>query len=193
MRRYISISNLLACSLLLVMAIGCSDASAAEGTYLPVHEPCPSNFDANDRPLPASQLENAGERDSDVPLEEDSDSSNTDLDEFLQRRPWTGATPSSYTTPQFVPASTGFDVDATDAESSEFDDASASPADSEAIDINSADVDELTELSGIGPALAERIVEYRQQRDFANTAQLQRVDGIGPATYDDIASEITAE
>jgi len=175
------------------MVIGCSDASAAEGTYLPVHEPCPSSFDADDQPLPASQLDNAGERDSEAPVEEQSDPSNTDLDEFLQRRPWAGATPSSDSEPQFVPASTGLDVDARDSETSDFDDSSEAGADSEAIDINSADVDELTELSGIGPALAERIVEYRQQRDFANTAQLQRIEGIGPATYDDIASEISAE
>ena len=35
----------------------------------------------------------------------------------------------------------------------------------EKVNLNTADVEELTTLPGIGPSLAERIVEYRRQND----------------------------
>jgi competence ComEA-like helix-hairpin-helix protein len=55
------------------------------------------------------------------------------------------------------------------------------------IDINSAGVAELAMLPSIGPALAERIVGYRQQHGpFATVDDLHRVSGIGPATLDRI-------
>ena len=53
------------------------------------------------------------------------------------------------------------------------------------IDLNAASVVELTLLPGIGPTLAERIVEDRTARGpFASAGDLSRVSGIGPATIE---------
>ena len=51
------------------------------------------------------------------------------------------------------------------------------------IDINSASVEELQKLDGIGPALASRIVELRNRNGpFRKMEDLLEVKGIGPAT-----------
>ncbi len=52
------------------------------------------------------------------------------------------------------------------------------------IDINTADVAELTDLPGIGEVLARRIVEYRETHgDFKSTGELMNVEGIGEGIY----------
>jgi competence protein ComEA len=48
------------------------------------------------------------------------------------------------------------------------------------VDLNSADVAALDALPGIGPVLAARIVEHRQERPFAAVDELGDVAGIGP-------------
>lgn len=51
----------------------------------------------------------------------------------------------------------------------------------ELVDINSADRSELEALPGIGPVLAQRIVDYRQRfGPFRSPDQLAQVPGIGP-------------
>ena len=50
------------------------------------------------------------------------------------------------------------------------------------VDVNSADVERLESLPGIGPALASRIVAERQRGAFATLDDLTRVRGIGAAT-----------
>ncbi len=53
------------------------------------------------------------------------------------------------------------------------------------VDLNQADWPELVQLPGIGPALARRIVESRQEAGpFVDHKDLQRVRGIGPKTLD---------
>ena len=48
------------------------------------------------------------------------------------------------------------------------------------ISLASATVDQLEELDGIGPTLAERIIEYRDaQGGVTSLDQLNEVDGIG--------------
>lgn len=49
------------------------------------------------------------------------------------------------------------------------------------VNINSAGLDELQRLPGIGPALGQRIVDYRSQHGrFNSVEQLDQVSGIGP-------------
>ncbi len=51
------------------------------------------------------------------------------------------------------------------------------------VDVNSAIWPELSQLPGIGEALARRIVESREQQGpFADHQELRRVRGIGPRT-----------
>jgi competence protein ComEA len=50
------------------------------------------------------------------------------------------------------------------------------------LDLNSATLEELENLPGIGPVTAQKIVDYRQQHGaFHSVAELQGVPGIGPA------------
>lgn len=60
------------------------------------------------------------------------------------------------------------------------------------ININTADVDALCTLPGIGPVIAQRIVDYRQQNGpFALVEDVTRVSGIGQATLAKIRDHIT--
>jgi competence ComEA-like helix-hairpin-helix protein len=53
-----------------------------------------------------------------------------------------------------------------------------------AVDLNSADMEDLQALPGIGPALAERIVQAREEQMFTSIDDLVRVRGIGEATVE---------
>lgn len=61
------------------------------------------------------------------------------------------------------------------------------------IDINTATVEQLTELPGIGPAIAGKIVEHRKTQPFASTEEIMDVSGIGQGKYDAIKDLITVE
>jgi competence protein ComEA len=53
------------------------------------------------------------------------------------------------------------------------------------VNINEATVDELMQLKNIGPAYAERIVEYREANGpFEKPEDIMKVKGIGPKTWD---------
>ena len=55
------------------------------------------------------------------------------------------------------------------------------------LDMNAAGVRELEELPGIGPTLAERIVDYRTEHGpFSGPEGLMDVSGIGPGVWADI-------
>jgi competence protein ComEA len=59
----------------------------------------------------------------------------------------------------------------------------------EKLDLNRATEQDFEALPGIGPLLAERIVEYRQARGaFRDVEQLRRVKGIGKKKFDRIRS-----
>ncbi|MCL2344179.1 MAG: helix-hairpin-helix domain-containing protein [Firmicutes bacterium] len=60
------------------------------------------------------------------------------------------------------------------------------------IDLNTATADELDALPKIGPALAERIIAYRQENgNFASIEDVKNVKGIGDAIFADIKDLIT--
>jgi len=58
------------------------------------------------------------------------------------------------------------------------------------VNLNTAETDELAQVPGIGPALAERIVAARP---FTSFDDVQRVSGIGPSTLGKIAPYATVE
>ena len=60
------------------------------------------------------------------------------------------------------------------------------------VNINTADVDTLTALPGIGRVLAERIVAYRRQNDpFRAVEEIMKVEGIGEKKAEAILDLIT--
>lgn len=66
------------------------------------------------------------------------------------------------------------------------------PLGSEKINVNTANVDELDSLPGIGKTLAENIISYRDEHGpFQDTDQLLEVDGIGPKKLSDLKDKIT--
>ena len=62
------------------------------------------------------------------------------------------------------------------------------------IDLNSADSETLQTLPGIGPALAERILAYREERGpFTYAYEITNIAGIGSATYEKLRELVTVE
>ena len=64
------------------------------------------------------------------------------------------------------------------------------PAPAAMIDINSASVEELCTLPGIGPKKAEGILKARAHRPFARVTQLLQVKGIGRRTLERLKPRI---
>jgi competence protein ComEA len=59
------------------------------------------------------------------------------------------------------------------------------------LDLNTATVAELDALPGVGPVLAQRIVDHREQGPFTSVDQLDDVPGIGPARAAELAELVT--
>ncbi len=60
------------------------------------------------------------------------------------------------------------------------------------VDINTANEDALVAIPGIGPALAKRIVEFRQQNGpFTRVEDLLKVKGIGEKTLEKMKPYLT--
>lgn len=61
-----------------------------------------------------------------------------------------------------------------------------------AIDINSAGVDDLVLLPGIGQKTAEKILSYRQENgNFKSVEELMNVKGIGQKKFNKLRSSVT--
>jgi competence protein ComEA len=62
------------------------------------------------------------------------------------------------------------------------------------VNINTADVAALETLPGIGPALAQRILDYRQVHGpFVRAEDIMEVSGIGKATFEKLSDHIKTE
>ncbi len=60
------------------------------------------------------------------------------------------------------------------------------------MNINTASLDELDELPGIGPVLAQAILDWRTQNgSFTAVEQLTEVSGIGDAAFADLQALVT--
>lgn len=64
-------------------------------------------------------------------------------------------------------------------------------ADGAVVDLNSADLAALDTLPGVGPAIAQRILEWREANGpFHSVEELLEVSGIGPATLEKIRDRV---
>jgi len=63
------------------------------------------------------------------------------------------------------------------------------------LNLNSATIDDLTEIKGIGASTAQNIIKYRDSKEngIESVDELKEVKGIGSATFDKIAPSFTAE
>ncbi|WP_051759220.1 ComEA family DNA-binding protein [Herbidospora cretacea] len=60
------------------------------------------------------------------------------------------------------------------------------------VSLNSATVEQLDQLPGVGEVLAQRIVEYRDTNGgFQSIEQLREVEGIGDAKFADLKDQVT--
>lgn len=59
------------------------------------------------------------------------------------------------------------------------------------VSLNTATLEQLDTLPGVGPVTAQKIIDWRKQHGrFSAVTELQEVDGIGPKTYADIAPNV---
>jgi competence protein ComEA len=60
------------------------------------------------------------------------------------------------------------------------------------VNLNTATLDQLDTLPGIGPTLAERILQWREQHGrFSSVDELQEVSGIGPMKFEQLVDLAT--
>jgi competence protein ComEA len=60
------------------------------------------------------------------------------------------------------------------------------------VNLNTATLEQLQTLPGVGPVLAQRIIDYREQNGhFRSVADLRKVTGIGDARYNELKARVT--
>ena len=98
--------------------------------------------------------------------------------------PSTGGTDSS--------SGPGPDTSSPDSSSSGPGTSSGNGSDTELVNINTASLDELNALPGIGPNLAQRIIDYRDENGpFSTIEDIMNVSGIGTSIFEEIKGLIT--
>jgi competence protein ComEA len=69
----------------------------------------------------------------------------------------------------------------------------STPSATAPVALNSASLEELETLPGIGPVTGQKIIDWRTAHGgFTSVEQLQQVSGIGPATYAELSPLVTA-
>lgn len=59
------------------------------------------------------------------------------------------------------------------------------------IDINTATLEQLKSLKGIGEGIAGKIIDYRENKHpFSVPSDIMNVDGVGPGIYEEIKDQI---
>lgn len=66
-------------------------------------------------------------------------------------------------------------------------------SDSEKININDSNEEQLMTLPGVGEATAKKIIEYRKNGNFETIEDIKNVSGIGDSKFDKIRDKITVE
>ena len=66
----------------------------------------------------------------------------------------------------------------------------ADPTQAALVSINAASSEQLQTLPGVGPAIAARIIEYREQTPFQALEDIQNVKGIGEKMFEKIKEQI---
>ena len=59
------------------------------------------------------------------------------------------------------------------------------------INLNTASLEELESLPGVGNKLAQRIIEVRQQQPFTSLEDLDRVSGVGTHLLEKLSDRVT--
>lgn len=71
---------------------------------------------------------------------------------------------------------------------------SSSPAKKGKLNINKANAEQLDTLPGVGPSIAQKIIDYRSSRgSFKSIEELNNVSGIGNEKYKDVKDLITVD
>ena len=71
--------------------------------------------------------------------------------------------------------------------------AATGPSPTAPVDLNTATVEQLDALPGVGPVTAQKIVDYRTQNGpFRSVDDLDAIPGIGPARIDNLRGLVIA-
>ena len=71
---------------------------------------------------------------------------------------------------------------------------SSTNSESDLVNINTADETELQKLYRVGPAIAKRIIEFREQNGkFQSVEDIKKVRGIGSKTFEKMKDKITVQ
>lgn len=61
------------------------------------------------------------------------------------------------------------------------------------VNINTASINDLMSLPGIGEVYAKRIIDYRNDKTFASVEEIKNIEGIGDKTFEKIKNLITID